>query len=487
MQLISDADKLYLNQPSIGLAQRIVCKSTHAYFSHILLSDTLKSSGVQEFLPQRLLITYFAASAIDTTSRWANLQEPPLSPQMKKALLCDLESCFDEESGGFCPNPCRSSTSEASIAMTFCALHIMETAGVLDEFLHTARRRLIKNFVLSCYVCGRGFSSVAAGFSPSGVLNAEVTLRESCSALMSLWLVSETRERCRSGTTFKGVLSSRTEYSRITVLLTEELNRDASNGKFGFRSPDVIATVLGAYVPHEGAFGACLGAACGSGGEGHSGLTFCGVVSLTILGYWVPTAAGCAGSLSVAPHDVLRGLHRYVFARRDHFGIDCCEEGGDVDHGGCEHSDWFVGFQGRPNKDSDTCYSFWLLSVLRILTRLSSFLDQTNEEDTDVTDAFLSQGLPSEGEQSTFSETLCKFTFQTAGLNLIRESPTPSNSAVDVLPFKSTSEMLGVLTKCPHIHHDPVHAYLGLAGVLIRPDTDEYALPDSFLKDIWNN
>ena len=86
--------------------------------------------------------------------------------------------------------------------------------------------------------------------------------------------------------------------------------------------------------PWDGAFALISG-----GQEGHGGSTFCAVASLTLMGRLDEV-------LDRSPHanwrkDLIRWcVHRQV-----------------------------EGMQGRPNKDQDTCYSFWIGASLRLLGR----------------------------------------------------------------------------------------------------------------------
>ena len=189
------------------------------------------------------------------------------------------------------------------------------------------------------------------------------------------------------------------------------------------------------------------------------------------------------------------------------------------DYGDGEEEEWLVGFQGRPNKDSDTCYSFWLLSTIGIVERVSPWCSTMDEDDNDngmvgadaksiandkknITSSFIEwnggcvsiehQVNPPTNTTTTpyisFSDSLSKFTFQTAGVEV-------SSDKKDCTLLRTQEEMVGLLAKCPHVDHDPVHAFLGLAGVLVHPNDDDdgnmeggrYALCEAFLKDIWGS
>lgn len=66
--------------------------------------------------------------------------------------------------------------------------------------------------------------------------------------------------------------------------------------------------------------------------ESHGGTTFCAIATLQL-----------SGQLDILPKRVIEGIKRWLLFRQ----ID--------------------GFQGRPNKPVDTCYSFWIGAALKIL------------------------------------------------------------------------------------------------------------------------
>lgn len=66
--------------------------------------------------------------------------------------------------------------------------------------------------------------------------------------------------------------------------------------------------------------------------EAHGGSTYCAVAALVLM-----------GRLKEVGEDKLRGLKRWCISRQQ------------------------TGFQGRPNKPEDTCYSFWVGATLRLL------------------------------------------------------------------------------------------------------------------------
>lgn len=82
--------------------------------------------------------------------------------------------------------------------------------------------------------------------------------------------------------------------------------------------------------------------------ESHGGSTYCAVASLALMGR--------LGDMGPARRD---RLIRWCLNRLTSSG--CCSSFP------CDDYPGQVGFQGRPNKDSDTCYTFWVGAALRIL------------------------------------------------------------------------------------------------------------------------
>lgn len=128
----------------------------------------------------------------------------------------------------------------------------------------------------------------------------------------------------------------------------------------------------------EGAFAQCPGA------EAHGGSTYCALASLKLM-------SKLDDVLTVADRDK---LIRWCMNRFDRGG-----------------------FSGRPNKDQDTCYSFWIGACLRILNHFN-FIEQR-----------------------------------------------------DLLDFMlRAQEEKGGLSKVPTFYSDPLHTYLGFAGLTFLDD-----------------
>lgn len=141
---------------------------------------------------------------------------------------------------------------------------------------------------------------------------------------------------------------------------------------------DKCAVFIKNSLSFEGAFAQCPGA------EAHGGSTYCALASLKLMS---------------KIEDVLTGpdtdrLIRWCMNRFDRGG-----------------------FSGRPNKDQDTCYSFWIGACLRILNHFS-FIEQR-----------------------------------------------------DLLEFMlRAQEEKGGLSKVPTFYSDPLHTYLGFAGLTFLDD-----------------
>ena len=131
------------------------------------------------------------------------------------------------------------------------------------------------------------------------------------------------------------------------------------------------------------------GIAQGPGLEAHGGSTFCGLASLKLLGR--------LDALSTAQRS---NLLRWCVSRLHQ------------------------GFQGRPNKPDDTCYTFWLGAAIRILCR-------------------------DESEVRRFGR-LC------------------SRSHKYVL--NTQEPIVGGFGKWPSVTPDPLHTYLGLCGMALFGD-----------------
>merc|ERR1719347_1593611 len=102
---------------------------------------------------------------------------------------------------------------------------------------------------------------------------------------------------------------------------------------------DLALGYITSSISYEGGIGQ------GPGLEAHGGSTYCGVAALSLM--------GCLPSL---PAHTRQGIVRWCVARQGR-GSDRAGGAG-------------AGFQGRPNKPEDTCYSFWVGATLALLGKL---------------------------------------------------------------------------------------------------------------------
>lgn len=135
---------------------------------------------------------------------------------------------------------------------------------------------------------------------------------------------------------------------------------------------DRCAQFIRSSLSYEGAFAQCPGA------EAHGGSTYCGLASLKLM-------SELESTLSKAE---IQRLTKWCLDRLD------------------------SGFSGRPNKDQDTCYSFWIGSCLVMLDHFQ-YIDQ---------------------------KRLLEFVLR-------------------------AQEDRGGLSKVPTFYPDPLHTYLGIAGL----------------------
>lgn len=143
--------------------------------------------------------------------------------------------------------------------------------------------------------------------------------------------------------------------------------------------------------------------------EPHSGLTFCGISALALLD---PTIANSTEPWKDSMIDWL--VHRQVDYPNNLYDMSYeYHEAGDVG-----------GFNGRPNKFADTCYSWWVLALIHLLCR---------------------------------SQTL----------------PVDLQKATDYLINCTQHNLMGGFGKNSAAFPDPMHSFLGLAALaLIHQSSD---------------
>lgn len=315
--------------------------------------------------------------------------------------------------------------------------------------------------------------------------------RDLYSALMILWLVHKDRfvrsnvnlSQTESESSIGDVFASLEVFSADTW--------ESSKSRKAIRDSCLKYLLQSCYVLHEGAFGSpsLLNQTAKTrivrAAEAHTGMTYCACVSLILLGYfssYLQTTHLLNNDLS--PGNLIREVRRYLCARQAHFGIDIDEM--------CERSveDMLLsvftfqqpGFQGRPNKDSDTCYSFWALGSFRAIAigekiwqhhRAPSHFSECVESKIDTWDA-LDKFINSDTKKGCMevvrhqdcftglhhSEALKAFTLSTAGLT----STNKCHCRALPLICKDADE---------ETTPDPVHSFLGMAGFLSGSTTQE--------------
>ncbi|RNF26849.1 geranylgeranyltransferase type I beta subunit [Trypanosoma conorhini] len=272
----------------------------------------------QQQLSQRLLLLYFSFVARDLLGEdWKN--DLDVGSTEKRNLFEEIRLCYSTETGGFHPVPVNHCATGATLAMTQCALQMLNLTGLLpnatEEWLC---REKVMSFVTSCQVgaeCPLFGESFLGAFQAAPAI-AEVDLRFTYSALVSMAL-----------------LCAPTPLAAVPSL--QDILQAA------------VSFIWRCWNPHEGGFGAVPAA------ESHGGMTFCAVASLAL--------AGATSSLTRSRRHLLA---RYCTARLSG-GPDDHELVGSV--GVCVP---IVGYQGRPQKNCDTCYTHWIGSTLRILQAL---------------------------------------------------------------------------------------------------------------------
>ncbi|ESL06644.1 hypothetical protein TRSC58_05679 [Trypanosoma rangeli SC58] len=289
------------------------CSVHLQYFSNTQRCTPVKLQ--QQQFSQRLLLLYFSIVGRDLLGKdWANDHE--FSNTERRNVFEEMHLCYNTKSGGFHPVPVDQYATGATLAMTHCALHMLNLVGLLPE---ATKKWLCKenvmSFVTSCQVgseCSLFGESFRGAFQAAPTI-AEVDLRFTYSALVSMAL-----------------LCSPSPLAAVPSL------HDTLQ--------EAVAFIWRCWNPHEGGFGAVPGA------ESHGGMTFCAVASLAL-----------AGAISSLTRRRRHLLVRYCTARLS---------GGPDDHElvGCVGVRVpVVGYQGRPQKDCDTCYAHWIGSTLRIL------------------------------------------------------------------------------------------------------------------------
>ncbi len=226
-------------------------------------------------------------------------------PTMAGAVRNELRCCYDTTSGGFCPVPVDAFLTAATLTMTHCAVRVLEATGGLERALQSwLPAAKVAAFVAACYV-----------------RQADTDVRPG--------LVGGFRALPGSAE-----VDLRFTYSAIMTLRGVGVSLEAA----GIDEALAVAFLLQSVSPMDGGFASVPG-----GAEAHCGMTFCGVASLSLMGrLHRPELAA-----------LRRRLRRYCIMR---VGTSFC-------NGAAAH----VGFQGRPNKPCDSCYTHWVGCSLKLL------------------------------------------------------------------------------------------------------------------------
>ncbi|ORC89763.1 geranylgeranyltransferase type I beta subunit [Trypanosoma theileri] len=356
-------------------------------------------NNIQESHTQRLLLLYFALVGSDMMgAEWITSSSD--SNRYKNELYNELHLCYDVQIGGFQSEPLPLYVTGPTVAMTHCALHILNTCCMLPKAtLEWIEREKVISFILSCQINSNNslYGSSFIGAFQSSPIISEVDIRFTYSALMSLTL-----------------LCAPLPLSAIPSFLHVLDN--------------AVAFVWRCWNPHEGGFGAVPGA------ESHGGMTFCAVASLVLC-----------NAISSLTRSHRHLLLRYCTARvsrgpNDHNDTNSNNYSDDDDNNNYRSVDvqekknkkerkrrkTIIGYQGRPQKDSDTCYTHWVGSTLQILCDNENECDGNSENDKLLID------------------------------------PLPIMRFIN----SCTDHKKGGVSKCIGIKVDAVHSCLGLSGLL---------------------
>lgn len=177
---------------------------------------------------------------------------------------------------------------------------------------------------------------------------------------------------------------------------------------------DIDTELLSRYVNSRQNYN--FGLSSGYMDESHLGLTFCGVACLALIGKPLANVRATENWL----------VHRHVSG----WNLPDADEDGAPS---IDDSIIVAGFNGRENKPSDTCYSWWCTAALHILnSKIVSSLD------LEAARAYLIQG--------------------------------------------TQSRMIGGFSKCPGANPDPFHAFLALGALSLWSESD--GAPNALLDEI---
>jgi geranylgeranyl transferase type-1 subunit beta len=285
---------------------------------------------MQSFHTQRLLILYFCVTSEDLLSA-SSSGESASAEDIRNQLYEELRRCYDS-SGGFAAEPLPQYgghfITTPTLTLTHCALSILNSCGrlqaALADWLSAEKTR---NFIASCQILGESFPLLACrgGFAAFPG-SAEIDARFSYSAMVALQLLQPSGER---------------------------LNKESS----AIAWDDAQEFILKCWSRHEGGFGGL------PHHESHGGMTFCCIASLALMGFFNRTE-------DPRSTKVRHGALRYCAARAESFEGGATGGADDVEEREGSGGAALIGFQGRPNKPCDSCYTHWIGCSLSYLWSL---------------------------------------------------------------------------------------------------------------------
>lgn len=309
-------------------------------------------SALSSLAPQRLLILYFSVagrSALSQALRSNSLEADraeEFSEAEKQLLLDHVVRCQDAVSGGFLPKPPAPADTDA--------------AAVPDT--PTATMTHCALFVLA--TLGLIDQAVDAGLSKNGVIG----------------FLSRCVRADGSVSAYPGSPEVDLRFTYSVVASCQILRVSMKD----LLPIDLIAENICDCQTHEGGFSGNTQTV-----EAHSGMTFCAVASLKLL-----DRLGSVRSMD--------RLVEYLVGRVATFSPLEVEE--EEDESNSANNCCAVGFNGRPNKPCDCCYSFWVGGALWELlragyatpnshSRLAASLDELVSTTDSVRHTLLSQDL----------------------------------------------------------------------------------------------
>lgn len=290
-------------------------------------------STMEALHSQRLLLMYFGALGGSISGApWAHRAVE--SGRMTAAIVAAIQRCYDPHTGGFFAEPSDDFVGTPTLTMTHCALYVLRSLHALrsaaSDWLSLST---VRTFVSRCLVQRPSESRGAYAAFPE---SSEIDVRFTYSALMILFFISEVDRPLRTD-----VYPTIQMLAEMVCSMMDVEEHQATQ-----------SYVLRCWSPHEGAFGGAPWT------EAHGGMTFCAVASLALLGWWTRN-----DSFS-------RCVRRKTLSwcvQRHGCGPVANEEAIEDEWMHWERVGDGRGFQGRPNKPHDTCYTFWIGAAFSIL------------------------------------------------------------------------------------------------------------------------